>query len=373
MIKKYNKEMRFITSKAIAHSTIVELKNELETVKHTVDYWFGMFKNRAFGEIKDGNLSYAEWRDIYIKNGWLEVPEYRCFCNPKGVTNSDDWAAYELDKSYLNIWKKWYQYHERWKFRIAKLESERFDIRRIEELTDTTINECLLAILGLSPSIIGKTGFEKFSFGERLFEIKDIKYQDYKGNNLTINTRIYANNGFGHIEWRLRQKEEYVLLERLATRGQPSNFSDFIRSEKFLKWAYEYGYLMERVFKIRNISDSPWGEDFALKLYQELINIGYIKGKFEYMWEREDGMSESSLHYLANELLNADLIPSKHHFTSIEKYIEYSSPKPLRKQYNENTETTNFAGKNPFSAESDLIDKAITKLELDRDNKLKEK
>ena len=163
------------------------------------------------------------------------------------------------------------------------------------------------------------------------------------------------------------------MLERLATRGQPSNFSDFIRSEKFLKWAYEYGYLMERVFKIRNISDSPWGEDFALKLYQELINIGYIKGKFEYMWEREDGMSESSLHYLANELLNADLIPSKYHFTSIKKYIEYSSPKPLRKQYNDNNETTSYAEKNPFSAESDLIDKAITKLELGRDNKLKEK
>ena len=32
-----------------------------------------------------------------------------------------------------------------------------------------------------------------------------------------------------------------------------------------------------------------------------------------------------------------------------------------------------YAEKNPFSAESDLIDKAITKLELDRDNKLKEK
>jgi len=130
---------------------------------------------------------------------------------------------------------------------------------------------------------------------------------------------------------------------------------------------------MERVFKIRNISDSPWGENFALKLYQELINIGYIKGKFEYMWEREDGRTESSLHYLANELLNADLIPSKHHFTRIEKYIEYSSPKPLRKQYNENTETTNYAAKKPFSAESDLIDKAIKKLELDKDNNLKEK
>jgi len=371
MIKKYNNEMRFITCREFTHSTIKELKNELEIVKHSVDYWFDMFKNRAFGKTKDSNLSYEEWKDIYIKNGWLEVQEFRCFFNPKGVTNSDDWASYELEKSYLTIWRKWYQYHQRWKFRIAKLESERFDIRRIEELTDTTINECLLAILGLSPSVIGKIGFEKFSFGERLFEIKDIKYQDYKGNDHTINTRIYVNDGIGQIEWHLRQKKEYILLERLATRGQPSNFSDFIRSEKFLKWAYEYGYLIERVFKIRNISDSPWGEDFALKLYQELVNIGYIKGAFEYMWERVDGMSESSLHYLANGLLNADLIPSKHHFASIEKYIEYISPKPLRRQYSDNTDNYSPNEAKLCSSESDLLDKAIKKLELERDNKLK--
>ena len=72
MIKKYNKQMRFITSKVITHSTIIELKNELEIVKHTVDYWFGMFKNRAFGEIKDGNLSYSDWRDIYINNRLMD-------------------------------------------------------------------------------------------------------------------------------------------------------------------------------------------------------------------------------------------------------------------------------------------------------------
>jgi hypothetical protein len=373
MIKKYNKEMKFITSRAFTHNTIEELKQELKMVKHTVDYWFGMFKNRAFGEIKDGNISYLKWKNIYKRKGWVEVPEFRCVCNPEGVTTSDDWASYELDKSYLTIWKKWYQYHERWNFRIAKLESERFDIRRIEELTDTTINECLLAILGLSPSVIDKVGFEKFSFGERLFEIKDIEYQDYEGNELTINTKIYANDGFGYIEWCLRQKEEYILLERLATRGQPSNFSDFIRSEKFLKWAYEYGYLIERVFKIRNISNSPWGEDFALKLHQELVNIGYIKGAFEYMWERVDGMSESSLHYLTNELVNADLIPTKHPFASIEKYIEYNSPKPLRKQYSENTDSDNPNEAKLRPSESDLLDSAITKLELERDNKLKEK
>jgi len=64
MMKKYKKEMKFITSRALTHKTIEELKQELKMVKHSVDYWFVMFKNRAFGEIKDGNLSYEEWKDI---------------------------------------------------------------------------------------------------------------------------------------------------------------------------------------------------------------------------------------------------------------------------------------------------------------------
>ena len=44
MIKKYNKEMKFITSRTFTHNTIEELKHELKIVKHTVDYWFSKFK-----------------------------------------------------------------------------------------------------------------------------------------------------------------------------------------------------------------------------------------------------------------------------------------------------------------------------------------
>jgi len=73
-MKKYNKDMKFIPSRVFTHNTIEELKQELKIVKHTVDYWFGMFKNRAFGEIKDGNISYKEWRNIYIKNG-ITIPK----------------------------------------------------------------------------------------------------------------------------------------------------------------------------------------------------------------------------------------------------------------------------------------------------------
>ena len=61
---------------------------------------------------------------------------------------------------------------------------------------------------------------------ERLFETDSIEYQDYQGNKLVINSNLYSNDDYGHLEWYLKQKKEYVLIERLATRGQPSDFSD---------------------------------------------------------------------------------------------------------------------------------------------------
>jgi len=50
-----------------------------------------------------------------------------------------------------------------------------------------------------------------------------------------------------------------------------------------------------------------------------------------------------------------------------------NSLKPLRKQYSKNTDSDNPNEAKLRPSESDLLDKAITKLELERDNKLKEK
>ena len=38
-----------------------------------------------------------------------------------------------------------------------------------------------------------------------------------------------------------------MLIERLATRGQPSDFSDRLSSIKFNEWAYKNHYLEDRV------------------------------------------------------------------------------------------------------------------------------
>ena len=367
--KKYHDEMRFTRPIGLNHRTIEELRHEVSLLEHTVNYWHDKFEHRAFGEIKDGNLSYEEWRDIYTRNGWVEVSDFRSCYNPKGVTSSDDWASYELDKAYLTIWKAWHRYHQLWRFRLNKLEVTRFDMRRVTHSPYTTIEEALFVCLGLSPSVIGSVGFDKFSLSERRFEIKDIEYQDYLGNNCIINTDLYSNDSYGHIEWYLRHKEEHTLVERVATRGQPSNFTDSIRSEKFLKWAFKHNYIEEIIIKIRHTKDSPFGEEFALKLHTELLNVGVISGAFVYMWEWH--CPWASLHYLANQLVECGLVEVKQQHKSIIKYIDYTSTRDLRKQYSENTNKDDPDEAKLYQDENKLIDKALTTLELERDNKLK--
>ena len=260
--KQFHDEMRLTVTRAPTHDTIIELRNQLKLVQNIVDYWENKSSKRAFGEIQKSNISFEKWREIYLRYGWTEISDYRCFYNPKSVSienesitalpsiegNSDNeqsgtWASYELDKSYSTFWKVWDKYYRKWEFRLNKLERERFDMRRVSQTQTTRIEEALFVLLGLSPSVQGTTGFENFSLSERLFETDSVEYQDYQGNKLVVNSNLYSNDDYGPLEWYLKQKKEYVLIERLATRGQPSDFSDRLSSIKFNEWAYKNNYL----------------------------------------------------------------------------------------------------------------------------------
>ena len=382
--KKFDGGMKLTTTRAPTHITIKELRDELKLVKNIAEYWEEKSNRRAFGLIQNGNISFEKWRKIYSKHGWAEISEYRCFYNTKSVKIENDsitalpsiegnrdneqsgtWASYELDKSYAtfsNIWKK---YFNKWKFRLDKLERERFDMRRVSQTQTTRIEEALFVLLGLSPSVQGTTGFENFSLSERLFETDSIEYQDYQGNKLVVKSNLYSNDDYGPIEWYLKKKKEYMLIERLATRGQPSDFSDRLSSIKFNEWAYKNHYLEDRLPQIRNSDDSPFGEGFAFKLYSELVDIGYIKGAFDYIWELADGMSWTSLRYLASELSSRQLVQTSMPFEDIKKYIHYSSSYPLQDQLiiitsDELNETDD---EKIFQQECDLIDSALINIE----------
>jgi len=354
--------MKYITPQTLTYKTIDELRKELTIVEHTLNYWHDKLEHRAFGEIKDVNLSYDEWKDIYTRNGWVEVSDFNCCYNPKSVTSPYDWASYELDKAYLTIWKQWDRYHLLWRFRLNKLEVERFDIRRVTQAPKITIDEALFIVLGLSPSVIGSVGFDEFSLAERRFEIDDIEYQDYEGNNLVINTALYSNDGLGHMEWFLKHKEEYFLIEK---NEQFKCVSGRLFTKKFLKWAYKHNYLKEQVIKIRNTKDSPYGEKFASRLYNELLNEGVIAGQFEVMWGWL--LPSSSLHYLANQLIDLELTDSKQQYKDIQKYVDYTSTHPLSKQYSETSDIEKVVHKADdiwklYSEKNKMIDKALKTL-----------
>jgi len=376
--------MKFTVTRAYTHKAVAELREELLRVKSIVDYWEEKSNKRAFGEIKTGNISFEKWKEIYASFGWIELEEYRCFYNPKSVSideemitalpsiegNSDNeqsgtWASYELDKSYSSFWKVWNKYYQKWHFRLNKLEMARFDMRRVSQTQTTRIEEALFVLLGLSPSVQGTEGFENFSLSERLFETDSIEYQDYQGNKLVINSNLYSNDDYGHLEWYLKQKKEYVLIERLATRGQPSDFSDRLSSAKFNEWAYKNNYIEDRVPMIRNTGESPFGEGFAFSLFNGLVEVGYLKGSFDCMWNLADGMSWMSLHYLANEIVNRKLIQTNCPFEHIKKYIHYASTYPLEDQFfkpaiDKFSETDD---EKIFKQECDLINSALDNIE----------
>ena len=382
--KQFHDEMRLTVTRAPTYETIIELRDQLKLVQNIVDYWENKSSKRAFGKIQKSNISFEKWGEIYSRHGWTEISDYRCFYNPKSVSienesitalpsiegNSDNeqsgtWASYELDKSYSTFWKVWDKYYRKWEFRLNKLERERFDMRRVSQTQTTRIEEALFVLLGLSPSVQGTTGFENFSLSERLFETDSVEYQDYQGNKLVVNSNLYSNDDYGPLEWYLKQKKEYVLIERLATRGQPSDFSDRLSSIKFNEWAYKNNYLEDRVPKIRNSEDSPFGEGFAFSLYTALLEAGYIKGAFDHIWELADGMSWASLSYLASELTTRKLVKTFNPYENIQKYINYSSAYPLKDQsmmpssdFLHHTDDDKI-----YRQECDLIDAALLNLE----------
>ena len=345
--------MIFDTSSVITSKTIGFLTEELKSVKVQLDYWKDKLDKRAFGEIKDEKISYLSWTKIYKKKGWIEKDSFKCFAY------NEEWASYELDQAYLVIWKQWQSYYQLWSHRIGKLERERFALTRLQK-PKLKLEEALFVILGLSPSCIGKEGFEDFKLDERLFEIDDIYYQDIKGLELVINSGLYSpKTGYSYMEWSLIQTKEFKLLQENYLLTCPSGF--YI-SRKLRDWAYKNSYLVKLETKNRNLTDSPYGEDFALRLHNELIKAGYIQGAFESLWVLQAEYSYFSLYYLALEIGRRKLVHVKQPFASIQKYINYNGQGKLKHTYSENAKEKyhEISDGQTHTDENILIDQILT-------------
>ena len=98
------------------------------------------------------------------------------------------------------------------------------------------------------------------------------------------------------------------------------------------------------------------------------MEVGYIKGTFDYTWELADGMSWTSLNYLASELGKRNLIKTSRPFEDIKKYIHYASSYPLKDQV-VLTSPDLLSHTNDdkiFTQECDLIDSALKNIEPDQ-------
>ena len=222
-------------------------------------------------------------------------------------------------------------YHQLWSHRISKIENELFDLSRAEKLSKISIEESLFICLGFSSSILEHPPFQDFSL-----------------------------DGVGLIENYLLSREEYLLIKR--------EFPAEISSKKFLRWATKHNYLEQVEIKWRNTKDSPYGEEFAMKLYHLLSREGLITGSFEQLWEWHEHSSWASLHFLALELERSNLVDVKQKFSSIEKYIDYHSSLDLRKQYEYALDISNATDDGKvWNAENDRIGRVITKLEKDKE------
>ena len=356
-----SREENFVSTANLGWRTLEAMREELKRVEFQLNFWHDKFEHRAFGEIKDGNLSYEEWRDIYTSNGWVEVSDFQSCYDPESITKSKNYASYELDKAYLTIWKVWYKYVQLWRGRLNKLEATRFDIRRVTQSTKMIEDEALFVCLGLSPSVFGTPHFRPLSLYEKTFEMDDIEYQDFEGNTHTINTGLYDENGLAPMEWFLKNTEEYKLLER--NDSLKAICGRFI-TKKFMKWAFKHEYLKEYTIKYRDLNNSPYGEKFALELFEHLSEDDIIRGNFEEMWQWNQGFGWNTLHFLADEIKAMDLTPNRitHQFKAIKKYIDTKGMKGnLNQQYEA---TGDEFDKKRWVEKNELIARCLTRLEL---------
>ena len=72
--------------------------------------------------------------------------------------------------------------------------------------------------------------------------------------------------------------------------------------------------------------------DLPLNFISALLDIGYIKGTFDYTWELADGMSWASLHYLASELATRNLIQTSSPLKTLKSTFTTASSYPLKDQ-----------------------------------------
>jgi hypothetical protein len=257
--------------------------------------------------------------------------------------------SYKKEMLYKDSYEIWNRYFTRWQLKYSLIEKTPVDLSILKSLSTITIEEAFFIRLGISPTVLNKSGFHGWS----LFDLKspadkEITYQDYNGKEWKTNTGI--NN---LIEDKLSDTDEYKILVRVFD-------SKHIKTDDFVNWAMQNGYIEEDKALYRDIENSPYGEEFSDLLYRELAAVGLISRPFDHLWKWHAKLNV--LHYLVNQLQSAGLTKEKNKFKSMLSYIEYTGSTPLRKQTQ--PEAYDSTGKKVTSPYDHKVDIVINNLNL---------
>ena len=114
-------------------------------------------------------------------------------------------------------------------------------------------------------------------------------------------------------------------------------------------------HIKEYEVLLRDLNKSPYGEEFAMKLYQALSSEDLIAGRFEQLWEWNAPWN--LLKELAIKLNQNRLANNKNLFAAIKCYVNYYAKTDLRKQ-SQDTYSSGDKSTSPLDKKLDaLIDR----------------
>jgi hypothetical protein len=314
--------------------TRIKIAEYIDTLHKIRNAALDSLHNRAFGELDnfkdEGQISYEDWRNIYLKHEWVEAPEYQCFYNPKNETQLGDvkirnqlikgerayeYKNYKQEMLYVYSYEVWNKYLTSWKLKYSLIEATPIDLSILTSLSKITIEEALFVTLGISPSVLLESGFHDWD----LFELKppqekEIDFKDYKGRDCKISSGI--NN---LIEDKLTHTSEYKILIR-EFGGKQINTKDFI------DWALRSEHIQDNI----NVEE-PYTEEvdlFAKDKETQILNsrLRIYKETLPNYLERSEPLSIRKLTIATNGLKTYE------YYNSIKDFIGGTSAELARKE-----------------------------------------
>ena len=223
----------------------------------------------------------------------------------------------------------WNTYIQLWRPRLSLMMNYSFNLEILNELDSITFEEALFIMLGINPKVLLQDGLNNWS-------IRNPSYKKEKGFAPVVEDSI-------------KDFEIYKVLDRKF-------HQDKITTQEFINWSEANNHIKEDKALVRDLNNSPHGEEFAMKLYLALSSEDLISGRFEQLWEWNAPWN--LLNELVTRLHQDGHTKTRTKYSDIQSYINYSGKTELRKQYQDDYKP----GEKSTSPLDNKLDRVIGKL-----------